>query len=348
MNSFKKVSLIIAAALTSTMLVSPAANANAGTVTLTVAGSAATGGTVVTTPVSLPVPADNSVDAADALKIAVTGVDTGTVVSAVAVNATNVPALATSTAPVTASSGTSSLTINTGTGNTADFYVYTKSTAVGTVSVTRAGTTTVYYVQGSAGALNSITLTAPASAAAGTSQVIKVSGYDVFGNLKGGATINTLVSNSGAATATALTSDTATATLGTKEQTILMPASGAVTVVAYATVATAVTGLSAPVGSVSATIAVRDLASELAAKNAEVASLISQLAVANAARAADKVASDKALADAKAVSDSATVTAKVASDLALVTAKAAYKAQYNALATKWNKKNPKAKVALIK
>jgi hypothetical protein len=348
MNSFKKVSLIIAAALTSTMLVSPAANANAGTVTLTVAGSAATGGTVVTTPVSLPVPADNSVDAADALKIAVTGVDTGTVVSAVAVNATIVPALATSTAPVTASSGTSSLTINTGTGNTADFYVYTKSTAVGTVSVTRAGTTTVYYVQGSAGALNSITLTAPASAAAGTSQVIKVSGYDVFGNLKGGATINTLVSNSGAATATALTSDTATATLGTKEQTILMPASGAVTVVAYATVATAVTGLSAPVGSVSATIAVRDLASELAAKNAEVASLISQLAVANAARAADKVASDKALADAKAASDSATVTAKVASDLALVTAKAAYKAQYNALATKWNKKNPKAKVALIK
>ena len=348
MNSFKKVSLIIAAALTSTMLVSPAANANAGTVTLTVAGSAATGGTVVTTPVSLPVPADNSVDAADALKIAVTGVDTGTVVSAVAVNATIVPALATSTAPVTASSGTASLTINTGTGNTADFYIYTKSTAVGTVSVTRAGTTTVYYVQGSAGALNSITLTAPASAAAGTSQVIKVSGYDVFGNLKGGATINTLVSNSGAATATALTSDTATATLGTKEQTILMPASGAVTVVAYATVATAVTGLSAPVGSVSATIAVRDLASELAAKNAEVASLISQLAVANAARAADKVASDKALADAKVASDSATVTAKVASDLALATAKAEYKAKFNALATKWNKKNPKSKVALIK
>ena len=344
MNSFKKVSLIIAAALTSTMLVSPAANANAGTVTLTVAGSAATGGTVVTTPVSLPVPADNSVDAADALKIAVTGVDTGTVVSAVAVNATIVPALATSTAPVTASSGTSSLTINTGTGNTADFYVYTKSTAVGTVSVTRAGTTTVYYVQGSAGALNSITLTAPASAAAGTSQVIKVSGYDVFGNLKGGATINTLVSNSGAATATALTSDTATATLGTKEQTILMPASGAVTVVAYATVATAVTGLSAPVGSVSATIAVRDLASELAAKNAEVASLTSQLAVSNAALAAERAgrAADKV------ASDSATVTAKVASDLALVTAKAAYKAQYNALATKWNKKNPKAKVALIK
>ena len=343
MNSFKKVSLIIAAALTSTMLVAPSANANAGTVTLTVAGSAATGGTVVTTPVSLPVPADNSVDAADALKIAVTSVDTGTVVTAVAVNATIVPALTGSTV-VTASSGTSTLSIATGTGNSADFYVYTKSTAVGSVSITRAGTTTVYYVQGTAGALNSITLTAPASAAAGTSQVLKVSGYDVFGNLKGGATINTLVSSSGAALASALTTDTATATLGTKEQTVTVPATGSITVVAYATVATAVTGLAAPVGSVSATIVVRDIAAELAAKNAELAAANQALATANAALATEKAgrAADKAAADA------ATVTAKAASDLATATAAAKYKAEYNALATKWNKKFPKLKVALKK
>ena len=348
MNSFKKVSLIIAAALTSTMLVSPAANANAGTVTLTVAGTAATGGTVVTTPVSLPVPADNSVDAADALRIAVTGVDTGTVVTAVAVNATLVPALSATGAAVTASSGSSTLSIATGTGTSADFYVYTKSTAVGSVSITRAGTTTIYYVQGTAGALNSITLTAPASAAAGTSQVLKVSGFDVFGNPKGGATINTLVSSSGVALSTALTTDTAVATLGTKEQTVTLPASGSVTVVAYATVAAAVTGLSAPVGSVSATIVVRDIAAELAAKNAELATANAALAAEKAGRAADKVAADKALADAKAASDSATVTAKVASDLAAATAAAKYKAEYNALATKWNKKFPKLKVALKK
>ena len=344
MNSFKKVSLIIAAALTSTMLVSPAANANAGTVTLTVAGSAATGGTVVTTPVSLPVPADNSVDAADALKIAVTGVDTGTAVTAVAVNATLVPALAATGAAVTASSGTSTLSIATGTGTSADFYVYTKSTAVGSVSITRAGTTTVYYVQGTAGALNSITLTAPASAAAGTSQVLKVSGFDVFGNAKGGATINTLVSSSGVALSTALTTDTATATLGTKEQTVTVPATGSITVVAYATVATAVTGLAAPVGSVSATIVVRDIAAELAAKNAELATANAALKAAQDALAAEKAgrAADKA------ASDSATVTAKAASDLAAATAAAKYKAEYNALATKWNKKFPKLKVALKK
>jgi hypothetical protein len=354
MKSFKKVSLIIAAALTSTMLVAPTANANAGTVTLTVAGSAATGGTVVTTPVSLPVPADNSVDAADALKIAVTGVDTGTVVTAVAVNATIVPVL-TGISVVTASSGTSTLSIATGTGNSADFYVYTKSTAVGSVSITRAGTTTVYYVQGTAGALNSITLTAPATAAAGTSQVLKVSGFDVFGNPKGGATINTLVSSSGAAIATALTTETVTATLGTKEQTITIPASGSVTVVAYATVAAAVTGLSTPIGSASAVIGVRDISAELNAKNAQVVSLTAQLAAANqalaaerAGRAADKVAADKAFADAKVASDSATVTAKVASDLALATAEAQYKAEYNKLAKKWNKKFPKLKVKLKK
>ena len=339
MNSFKKVSLIIAAALTSTMLVSPAANANAGTVTLTVAGTAATGGTVVTTPVSLPVPADNSVDAADALKIAVTAVDTGTTVTAVATNATIVPALATGAAPVTASSGSSTLSVATGTGTAADFYVYTKSTAVGTVAITRAGTTTVYYVQGSnsAATANSITLSAPASGAAGTSQVLKVSAFDVFGNPKSGVTINTLVSSSGVATATALTTDTATATIGTKEQTLTLPASGSVVVTAYATVAAAVTGLAAPVGAVTATIIVRDLAGELAARTAELAVVNAALATEKSGRAADKVAADKAFVD-----------AKVASDLALATAKAEYKAKFNALATKWNKKNPKAKVALIK
>jgi hypothetical protein len=344
MNSFKKVSLIIAAALTSTMLISPAANANAGTVTLTVAGSAATGGTVVTTPVSLPVPADNSVDAADALKIAVTSVDTGTVVTAVAVNATLVPALSATGAAVTASSGSSTLSIATGTGTSADFYVYTKSTAVGSVSITRAGTTTIYYVQGTAGALNSITLTAPASAAAGTSQVLKVSGFDVFGNPKGGATINTLVSSSGVALSTALTTDTATSTLGTKEQTVTVPATGSITVVAYATVAAAVTGLSAPVGSVSATIVVRDIAAELAAKNAELATANAALKAAQDALAAEKAgrALDSATATSKAAADA--ITAKASADLA----KATYVKEYNALATKWNKKFPKLKVALKK
>jgi hypothetical protein len=297
------------------------------------------------------VPADNSIDAADALKIAVTSVDTGTVVTAVATNATIVPALATSAAPVNASSGSSTLSVSTGTGTSADFYVYTKSTAVGTVSITRAGTTTVYYVQGTAGALNSIALTAPASGAAGTVATLKVTGYDVFGNVKGGATINTLVSSNGVATATALTTDTATATLGTKEQTVTLPASGSVVVTAYATVATAVTGLTAPVGAVNATIVVRDLAGELAAKIAELATANAALAAEKAGRANDAATAAAALAAANAATakanadaTAASISAKVAADLA----RATYVAEYNALAKKWNAKNPKAKVALKK
>ena len=346
MKSFKNISLVIAAALTGAMLVVPSANAAVSTA-LTVNGSAASGGTVATAPVALPVPADNSVDAADALKIAVSGLETGTVVTAVATGATIVPALATSTAPVTASSGSASLTINTGTGTTAEFFVYTKTTAVGSVAVTAAGNTTVYYVQGTAGALNSITLTAAATGAAGTVQTVKVAGYDVFGNAKSGATINTLVSNNGVATATALTTDSAVATFGTKTQDITLPASGAVTVVAYATVATAVTGLSAPIGSVTATIAVRDLAAELAAEKAAHDASKAAAATAAAKAAADLATANAALA--KALSDAA--VAKAAADKAAAdnaAALASIKAAFNTLAAKWNAKNPKAKVATLK
>jgi hypothetical protein len=41
-------------------------------------------------------------------------------------------------------------------------------------------------------------------------------------------------------------------------------------------------------------------------------------------------------------------TAKAAADAKAIADRAAFVKQYNALATKWNKKNPKAKVALLK
>jgi len=319
--SLKKIALVCAAALTSTVLLVPSANAAAAT-TLTVNGSAATGGTAATAAVALPVPADNSVDLADALKIAVTGLDTGTVVTAVATNATLVPAVATSVAPVTSASGTANLSISTGTGTTADIFVYTKTTAVGTVSVTIGGNTTTYYVQGTAGALNAIALTAPESAAAGSTQSLKVTGYDVFGNLKGGASINAVVSNGSTASATTLTTDSVTATNGTKTFDVAIPAAGQVTVIVYATVATAIAGMSTPVGSVSKNIAIRDLAGELAAVQAA-------LAAEKVGRAADKAAYDSA---------TATATKQIAD---LNAAIASLKALYNKLAKKYKLKTIK-------
>jgi hypothetical protein len=363
MNSLKKIALVMVATMTLGTIATLPAYAAVGT-TLKVGTPVATG-TLVSDPTLLPVPADNSVDSGDALQIAITGLDTGTVVSAVATNGRIVAALATPTVPVTASSGSASLSINTGTGTTADFYVYTTSVADGTVSVTIAGNTTKYYFKGTAGALNSITLTAPATSVAGTTEKVTVSGYDVFGNAKGGEVISLQVITTTSTTNFLITESATTATtvLGSKTDIVSIPTVGVVTLVATASVASAYTGLALPVGVVIKSIAVRDVLTELAAVKTE-------LATEKAGRAADKAAADKAaadaktasdaalvkaLADAKVLSDKALADAKVASDLAAAIAKAnadmqiaSYKARFNYLATKWNKKHPTAKVALLK
>jgi hypothetical protein len=266
-----------------------------------------------------------------------TGLDTGTVVSAVATNGKIVTALATVSAPVTASAGSSSASVSTGTGTTADFYVFTTTTAVGSVAVTVAGNTTTYYFQGTAGALNAIELAGASSGAAGTTYTATVKGVDVFGNAKGGASISLQVVTSTASTTYSLTTDTAVATLGTKTQDVTLPASGTVRVIATATVASAVTGLATPVAVRVADVTVRDLAAEL--KSAQDA-----LAAEKAARAADKVAADKALADALAANAATVAKTKADNDAALKAVKDAF----NALAKKWNAKNPKAKVATLK
>jgi len=150
MNSFKKIGLIIAAALVGTMLVVPSANAVA-TVAVSINGVSNTTSTVLATPATVTVPSDNTVDALDAVKFNLTGIDTGTVVSVVTTNAFVVSALHTTLAPVNSSAGLTTFSVSTGTGNTATFFVYTKSTSVGTITVTNAGTTSTYYVKGTAG-----------------------------------------------------------------------------------------------------------------------------------------------------------------------------------------------------
>ena len=377
MNSFKKLALAMVAAMTLGTMVATPANAAVMTVAVDLAGTPNTTASAIATPASLPVPADNSVDAADALKF-VTTVDTGTAVTVVATNATIVSALHTSAAPVGATSGTSSLTIATGTGTTATFYVYTKTTAIGTVTVTNQGTTFTYYVQGTAGKINTLTVSAPSAGAAGTKQDISVTATDTFGNKISGASI---VATVFAATATV---DTATVTtgitlsdFGVAKFTATLPTTGTRSLIMFAPTVTSpvstttadVVGLPARALAPFAEIAVRDLASELAvekaAKDAALAAkAISDAAVVKAAAdaAAAKVASDAALAAEKAASVKALADAKAAHD-AVVLAKDAtiakltadnavalksIKDAFNALAKKWNVKNPKAKVTLVK
>jgi len=379
MNSFKKIALAVVAAMTLGMVAVAPANATVMTVAVTLDGTANTTNGVIATPATLPVPADNTIDAADALRFVAT-VAAGTSVSAVATNATIVSALHTSAAPVGASSGSSSLTIATGTGTTATFFVYTKTTAIGTVVINNGGTTLTYYVQGTAGKINNLTVSAPSAGAAGTKQDIVVTATDAFGNKVSGKSITATVFASTAVMDTATVTTGATLTdFGTATFKATLPTTGTRSLITFApttstdAVAGAVVGLTAPTLAPFAEIAVRDLVSELAAEKAAkdaalaakaisdaavvkanadaAAALATEKAASAAALAAEKAASTKALADAKVASDAALAAkdaqiAKLTADNAA--ALASLKKAFNTLANNWNKKNPKAKVTLVK
>jgi hypothetical protein len=388
MNSFKKIALAVVAAMTLGTMVATPASANTMSVVATTWNAAATpaafdapatAGTALTTAIVRPVPADNTIDNTDVVKLVAT-VTAGTSVTATSTNATIVSALHSTAAPVGATSGSSSLTVATGTGTTATFYVYTKTTAIGTVVITNGPVTLTYYVQGTAGLINNLTVSTPASGAAGTKQDIVVTATDAFGNKVSGKSITATVFAATAVMDTATVTTGATLTdFGTATFKATLPTTGTRSLITFApttagdAVAAAVVGLTAPTLAPFAEIAVRDLVSELAAQVAAKDAALAAKAVADAAvlkaaadavaakaasdsaLAAEKDASVKALADAKAASDKALADVKVAYDatIAKLTADNAaalvsLKKAFNTLANKWNKKNPKAKVTLVK
>jgi hypothetical protein len=395
MNSFKKIALAMVAAMTLGTMVATPASANTMSVVATTwnaslspaaFGTPATAGTALTTAIARPVPADNTIDNTDVVQLVATVV-AGTNVTATATNATLVTALHSSAAPVGASSGSSTLTVATGTGTTATFYVYTKTTAIGTVVITNGPVTLTYYVQGTAGLINNLSVSAPATGAAGTKQDIVVTATDAFGNKVSGKSITATVFAATAVMDTATVTTGATLTdFGTATFKATLPTTGTRSLITFApttstdAVSAAVVGLTAPTLAPFAEIAVRDLVSELAAQVAAKDAALAAKAVADAAvlkAAADavvaKAASDKALADAKVAADAAlaaavkvetdkAAAAKLASDAALLAKDAqiakltadnaaaikSLKDAFNKLARQWNAKNPKARVALVK
>ena len=368
MNSFKKVSLVIAAALTGTVLATVPAHA-VPTIAVTVSTVADNDANTLAGAAVVTVPSDNKVNAADAVKFALTGVDTGTVVSVVTSNAFIVSALWDAAAPVTSASGVTSYSVNTGTGSTAEFYVYTKSTATGTVTITNAGNVYVYYVKGTAGPAYNLDTTVATNA--NTSAVVEYSTKvtDVFGNIPTATTPVVTVIGATVSVASAA-SDTTT---GVSKVTVTYPATAGNAAINFAITATDVEGLPVAAKSVTKFVTVSDLATANASLTAQLAASIAarvadaatsaaaltkaaaDLAAEKAGRAADKAAADVAAAAAKASADAAAAkaltdaaAAKAASDVATAAAAAKYKSEFNALATKWNKANPKAKVALKK
>lgn len=269
MTSIKKPLIAIASAVALVGAVFIAVPANAATATLTVNNAApATAGTSSATAIALPVPADNSVDAADALKIALTNVATN---SNVVVTATNAKVL-TSLTNAKSDSGSASVTVSTGTGTTADIFVFTTTTSTGSVTVTANNVTTTYFVKGTAGSAYNLSVNAPATVNIGGTGDLTATVTDVFGNEVTNATISAVIIRG---TITAFAYDS---TDKRYEATVTAPSTTGTTVVSHTITASAVVGLAKPVTEVISTITVADLAGQVAALQAEINALKAELA----------------------------------------------------------------------
>ena len=268
MTSLKKplIAIASAVALVGTMLV--AGPANASTATLTVAGaSPATAGTSSATAIALPVPSDNDVSSADVVRIALTGVTAGSNVVVTATNAKIVTAVTSGSTIVKVDSGVSTVTIPTGTGTTADVFVFTTSTETGSVVVSANGNTNTYFVKGTAGPAYNLFVTAPKVANLGGTAEVTATTTDVFGNVVTNASITNASVGSGTlgAFGSYVTADkvykatfTASATAGTAVvQSSISP--------------TAIAGLPKPITSVMNTITVANLADQIAVLSATLA-----------------------------------------------------------------------------
>jgi trimeric autotransporter adhesin len=171
--------------------------------------------------------------------------------------------------------------------------------------------------------------------AAGELATITVTPLDAKGLVLSGKTLANLFATGGITSSYAFgaASDTLTAVSvttdanGVKTYKVYMP----LTDVAIKVTATGGTSLPT-VGQVEVS-ATANVVTGSATTNAAIAALVAQVT-------AMQVMFDAIKAEA--------VAAKVVADAKAVADRAAYVKQYNALATKWNKKNPKAKVALLK
>jgi len=386
MNSFKKIAIALVAAMLGSFIVVTPASAN--TVSVDVTTEIAGAGTAAS-PFTVKVPSDNVVSVADtttatnneALIITATVV-AGTPVTFTAVGA-NTRLVSAIGSTVNASAGSSSITV-TPASTTATVYAYTTSTAASAVTVSVVGASTTIYLKGVAGPAYELKMSIPASGNISGKVTATLDVADIFGNaVADTVTVTTL----GGATAGTVTADALVT--GRYTSDITLPATaGTVAVGASIAAPTSVPTIKLATTSQTAIVTVSDLAGALATANAA-------LAAEKAARAADKVTADAALAAAvaKAASDAAAakaaadaaaitaaaeiatlkanaVTAKVAADKAIADALAAAKVAsdaelakvkaenaaaiaamkkaFNDLAKKWNAKNPKAKVTLVK
>lgn len=305
MKSFKKIAVVLAAALTGSFLSMMPANATVPTIAVSINGAPVTTAASSVTPATVSVPADNSVDATDAVRFDLTGLSAGATISVSTINVLVVPALATVAVPVSASAGATSWSTNTGTGTTATFFAYTKTASVGSVSIVSGGNVFTFYVKGNAGPAYNLAFAPSATANTGASVKAIAKVTDVFGNGVAGVTPTASVINM------TVNPITATNVVGETEVLLTYPLVAGKSAVSMAITATDIVGLPAAVKSVTTFVEVSDLAVLLAAERA--------------GRAADKALADKnlELAKAEAAAALAAEKAKTAEALRAAAEKAA-------------------------
>ena len=310
------ISSLLAGGLLLSLIGASPANA-APAVALSINGVAITTASVSTTPASVTVPADNSVDAVDAVRFFLTSVDAGTTVTVAATNSFIVSSLSTTLNPVKNTAGVTSASYNVGTGTTSEFFAYTRSTSLGTITITNGGSTFTYYIRGTAGPAYTVAYTPNAKPFTSTlvKQSVKVT--DVFGNAVAGVTPTLSLINLTSTTPTSSNTD------GVSEFTLTYPSTAGKSALSVSIPAVDVVGFDPAVKAISTFIDVTDatgeiataaaaLAAEKAARTAEKTASDAALAAATAARAADKAAADKAATDAATAAAAALAAEKAA------------------------------------
>ena len=317
------ISSLLAGGLLLSLIGASPANA-APTIALSINGVVISTASGSTTPASVTVPADNSVDAVDAVRFSLTNVDAGSTVTVAATNSFIVDTLSTTLNPVKSNAGVPSASYNVGTGTTFTFFAYTRSTGLGTITITNGGSTLTYYIRGTSGPAYTVAYTPNAKPF--TSTLVKQSAKvtDVFGNTVAGVTPTLSLINLSSTTPTSSNSE------GLSEFTITYPSTAGKSALSVSIPAVDVVGFDPAVKAISTFIDVTDangeiatataaLAAEKAARTAEktasdaaLATATAALATATAARAADKAAADKAATDAATAAAAALAAEKAA------------------------------------
>ena len=305
------ISSLLAGGLLLSLIGATPANANP-IVALSINGVVISTASVSSTPASVTVPSDNSVDAVDAVRFSLSNVGTGTTVTVAATNSFIVPALSTTLNPVRSNSGVTSANYNVGTGTTSEFFAYTRSTGLGTITITNGGSTFTFYIRGTAGPAYTIAYTPNAKPFTSTlvKQSVKIT--DVFNNAVTGVTPVLSLINLTSTTPTSSNAD------GVSEFTLTYPSAAGKSALSVSIPAVDVLGFDPAVKAISTFIDVTDASGEIAAAIAAVATEKAALAAEKAARTAEKAASDAALAAEKTAraADKTTADALLASEKA--------------------------------